>query len=301
MSVSLLRWHIVLSKAPPKFTLEGEAQEPECLKAQPFVQFPKEYLAKFPSVLLKASSGGYAFYDAIKFLANRRVPLQVIQDLDLRWDAKFKRVVFPTYLKGKVCAGLEGRFINFNPEIIGEDTATKYWVYTHSLKKGDTPRSNSSTVWFRQSQLRASKPLVLAEGAFDAARVYQHYRNVTAMSGAFVGTPKLEYLKQFRKIILLPDNDESGAQSAIKLKKLLPSIRIVNIPENFKDAGEMPSAGVRALLAPHLKLDDPLLTKNEVSMKQTSKSVLPCGLIQGHASVCSINTIPLNVTEGVRS
>lgn len=250
------------NKAPPHLASESGGSVSN--KEQGILPFPKEYLARFPSVLLKSpSTGTYAFRDAIDFLANRRTPLQVIQDFDLRWDAAYKRIVFPTFLKGKVCAGLEGRFINFNADIVGMDTATKYWVYTHSPKKGDAPRSNSGIVWFRQSKLRLSKPVVLAEGVFDAARIYQHYRNVTAISGAFISPAKLAYLKQFKQVILLPDNDATGERSALTLKELYPAVQIVRVPTRYKDAGEMPSAEMRSLLEEHLRLDAPLLTKKE--------------------------------------
>lgn len=251
----------VLNNKQPPYLPTASVEQYSYAVDKSFIQFPKEYLAKFPSVLLRNSTGDYAFPEAIKFLASRKTPKQVIEDFDFRWDAEFKRVLVPSYLKGKILAGFEGRNILFNPNIQGENTEPKYWIYTHKPTKQSPAQSNIGIVWFRQSSLSQKKPLVIVEGMFDAARVYQHYRNVTAIGGASVSPTKLQYLKECKQIFMLPDNDPAGEESVAKLKKMLPYMIVIPIPLPAKDAGEMSSIDVRNLLQPHLKLSDPIWTQ----------------------------------------
>lgn len=256
---------ISLPKLAPKVSSAIGAE----IVASNCTPFPKAYLERFPSVLTKRNSGDYAFPEALEFLISRQTPLQVIRDFDFRWDMKYKRVLVPTYLKGKTLAGVDGRFIHHNPGIQGENTSPKYWVYLHKESKHATPYSNTDCVWFRQSTLSQKKPLVLVEGMFDAARVYQHYRNVTCIGGASVPAAKLPYLKGCKEVIFIPDNDLAGREAAKRLRHDLPTLKVIQLPSPSKDVGAMTAFEVRRLLAPHLKLAEPLWTKKDADLYGT--------------------------------
>ncbi len=260
---------------PAEHPLHSMNTETEHKVSRPvFRAFPKAYLAKYPPVLSRGASGSYRFFDAFQFLAGRSIPKQVIEDFDMRWDDKHKRVLIPTYSKGRTLAGFEGRFIYYNPAIIGENTPPKYYVYTHAEGRFSPRYSNNGLVWFRQSHLRPSRPLVVVEGMFDAARIYQHYRNVTCMSGSHVSpdSEKFNYLRGCKQVILIPDNDLAGQHAAEKLKMMLHRMQVIQLPDAYKDAGAMPALEVRTLLSPHLKLDPPIWTKAEAASLQAQTS-----------------------------
>lgn len=223
------------------------------------VFFPKSYLNKMPSVVSKSSSGKYIHQEAVDYLSSRRVPMQVVLDFDIRYDYEYKRIVFPNYNNNKVLLGLKGRYIYYNPAISNID---KYKVYRHSPNYTD-PKSNSSLLFFRHYQLDKKKPLILVEGEFDVARIYQSYRNVTCIEGVHIPPKKLEFLKKFKTLIYIPDNDKDGLGNVSKLIAILPNIKVLNLPSVYKDASATPAKEIRELLSPHLQLDPQLWTKAE--------------------------------------
>ena len=235
---------------------------PHCHSDRPFKPFPKEVIAKMYPVLSKRSSGAYVFPEAIQYLISRKVPEQVIADFDMRWDHDRHRIVVPSFLKGKTLANLHGRLVNLNPEIVGLGTPPRYLEYGFKPTP-KAPDHYNVSVWFRQSKLSQKAPLIVCEGMFDAARVYQSYRNVTAMLGVNASSAKQHFLHECKEIILIPDNDDSGEKSAMKLKQLFPHIKIIPVPYPFKDAGEMSAVDVREMLLPHVALDSPIWTKKD--------------------------------------
>ncbi len=239
--------------------------EPPVGMVKPFKKFPSEYLELYPSVLRKNSADKFIYPDSISFLAKRQTPLQVIADFDFRWDAKHTRILVPTYQRAIILSGLIGRNIKYIKGISDSDHP-KYFDYSHFTAKDKIKVNNSSLVWFRQSTLNKKKPLILVEGMFDAARVYQHYRNVTAVTCVCISSPKLNYLSDFKSVYLIPDNDKAGTDAASNFQKLIPTLKIIKIPSTYKDISDMTAFEVRELLAPHFKLDAPIWTKKDAEL-----------------------------------
>lgn len=163
-------------------------------KVKGFVEFPDFWLKGFPSAL--------ACPEAMAYLKGRNVPDKVILDFDLRFDHARRAVGFPYYDEmHKKLAGMRARMIDPSSE-------KKHHDYLYNSV------NNTHTTWFRESKLDVEKPVVVVEGQFDCARVYQAYRNVTAILTAFPTKRKLEHLLQFDRIVWFSDNDTAGLKSS---------------------------------------------------------------------------------------
>ena len=242
--------YLKTNKLPDDDKVEKQApKEPAA-----FMKFPKkEFLDKFPRALKCRES--------LAYLVTRKLPRQAIEDFDIRFDPESRRVLFPYFLSPSNCAGAEGR-LSFDPpkDFKAQNQAPRYISYRWNDK------TNKSRVWFRQSELRLRKPVIVVEGCFDAIRVYCHYRNVTAMLGSFPSKTKLEYLSKFKHIFWMADNDMAGDDSKEHIAKIFPPTKItfIDVPSGYKDAADMPSAEVRGLLSQFLAPDAAILTQKEL-------------------------------------
>ena len=216
-----------------------------------FYDFGEGWLNGFSSV--------FNFPKAMDYLKNRKggaVPDRVIKELDLRYDQPKQLIGFPyrEWDHNKV-AGMRGRSID--PIINSDDT-----------KKNDRHRdykypdkNNTSLVWYRANALDPSKPLVVVEGEFDSARVYQLYRNVTALLTANASPQKMLQLCQFTEgVYWFTDSDDPGQKSRVRAREFFEK-NGVNFedmipPEGFKDPGEMPIKFLKYVLKEHLTLDE---------------------------------------------
>jgi hypothetical protein len=220
-------------------------------KKKDFYDFSDDWLNGFSSV--------FSFPKAMDYLRGRKggpVPDRVIKELDLRYDQPKQLVGFPyrEWDNNKV-AGMRGRCID--PLINSNDNlkSKRHHDYVYDKK------NNTSLVWYRANQLDPDKPLIVVEGEFDAARVYQLYRNVTALLMANASPPKMQQLCQFSKgIYWFTDRDEPGFKSRARAREFFEknSVNFEDIipPEGFKDPGEMPVKVLKYLLKEHLTLDE---------------------------------------------
>ena len=232
--------------------LEDTAEQPIPPAPPAFVRYPKSFLDPFPSAL--------KHHESLTYLISRSVPKQAIVDFDIRFDQNARRVVFPYFLDKTKCAGAEGRLaFERHPDFRAQNQAPRYTSYRWNGK------TNKGRVWFRQSELKLRKPLIVVEGPFDAIKCYCHYRNVTAMLGSFPSKAKIAFLAKFTHVFWIADNDQAGQTAKGKILQELPPTKIsfIDIPKKYGDVGEMPSAEVRMLLLPYLDLDPPILTKKE--------------------------------------
>ena len=216
---------------------------------------------------------------AMEYLAKRKggpVPLRVVQELDLRVDMARPYIGFPyRESKNKRVAGMRGRC--FDATINSDSTLKNKWHYDYNYNK----HNNTSLVWYRASELDPSKPLVVVEGEFDAARVYQQYRNVTAILTALVSAEKMSTLCQFSSVLWFSDSDKAGDISRKKARDYFESQKVdffdLKVPEDLsdedgkpvKDAGATPAKYMKYILREHVDLDEfipsePLTTGNSV-------------------------------------
>ena len=91
---------------------------------------------------------------------------------------------------------------------------------------------------FRYHLLDKEKPLYIVEGFVDAARLYPHIPNVTYLTGTSLSPVKVHLLKQFKKVILIPDNDIPGWDLAIDLLKKGIDVGIKQLPLEYEDVGD---------------------------------------------------------------
>lgn len=226
-------------------------EDVDLVKKKDFYDFSDVWLTSFSSVT--------SFPQAMEYLNNREggpVPLQVIKDLDLRYDQPKKMIGFPyrDWSYNKV-AGMRGRCIDAD---VNTNDAKKKWRHYDYSYDG---KNNTSLVWYRASKLDNGKPLVVVEGEFDAARVYQLYRNVTALLTANVSNEKMEQLCQFAEgIYWFTDSDEPGGKSRIRAREFFESkgVKFEDLwaPEGYKDPGETPIKFLKYVLKEHLTLDE---------------------------------------------
>jgi len=92
------------------------------------------------------------------------------------------------------------------------------------------------------------KQLVMCEGEPDCARLWQEgIPTVTATSGVKVFNPKIAEPLADKEIFLVLDNDEAGQTSMEKyveiLTKVNATIKIVELPEGYKDVSDYFTAG----------------------------------------------------------
>lgn len=204
--------------------------------------FPEKWLGSFSK--LASSPRG------LEYVKGRRVPDQVIEDFDLRFDNALQAVGFPYKDKLGRIAGMRGRLVDGGH-------------HDYSYNK----RNNTQLVWFRESTLDADKPLVVVEGQFDNARVYQQYRNVTALLTAHAAIEKLSRLLVFPEILWMSDNDTAGGDSWEAAREYyhgkVPITRIDFSAHGVKDPDALPAHAIKYLLREYVDLDPLLVDKKD--------------------------------------
>jgi DNA primase len=140
-----------------------------------------------------------------------------------------KKIIVPVVERGEIIS-LEGRSIDkrIKPKVMyPKDTVTATLMNFDNLNKDE--------------------PLYLAEGSMDffVLQTDEFFRNSTSIFGAQIGERQLAFLKEFRKIVIVPDKDPSGNRSVQKIIKKLKrqvEIYILPIPDvpGMKDIGDFP-------------------------------------------------------------
>ena len=101
--------------------------------------------------------------------------------------------------------------------------------------------SGSRVGIFNAECLWTAQDVVICEGEIDAMLLVQAgYNAVTSTGGA--GSWKAEWARFFagvQRIYVLFDNDAAGSDGAMKVRASLTRARIVQYPDNVKDAGEL--------------------------------------------------------------
>jgi len=208
---------------------EEEDDDPDLIE-----EWPEWYIASY----LPAHAHPY--------LQSRGVPYEVAKIMDFRLDAKRQRLGIPIRdFEGRLM-GFHGRTLNGHP--------VPYLAYTYQ-DHWNRP------LWFGEHWIDLSKPVLVVESVFDTARALQCYRNTISPLMASLPLSKMRRLGQALKIALMFDNDKAGKMAAAKLREALPDtqFRQIDVPDGFKDPGEMPVALMAERLKVHLDLD-PILT-----------------------------------------
>lgn len=134
-----------------------------------------------------------------------------------------KRLCIPLCMDGKV-VNIEGRAIykDIKPKVL--------------YAKG-----TSTNFLFDYDNLNRNAPLYVVEGIMHLPNLFElGYRNITATFGSRITKNQMKQLKEFKKIILIPDNDEAGLKMIEDLEEALDDreFNIVFLPTDVNDVGE---------------------------------------------------------------
>ena len=207
------------------------------------VVFPTSWLASFKSVMM--------FPEAVKYCTNRGVMKATLIDLDVRYDPQQQRVCFPfRNFKGEIM-GMQGRYIGDGPvkDDKHDDGTLRYFQYGYKGKR-------NMHVWLGENTVNLDYPVVLCEGPFDYARIYQHYENVLASFTSGLSMTKIKRIGDADSIITFYDHGKGGNAARESIRKYLPGYPIVDLipTEKEGDAGAMSPERIEALLIDHVPL-----------------------------------------------
>lgn len=176
------------------------------------------------------------------YLRKRGIPEDVAKSMGFKYaedvlvnNNRFRsRLLIPVYEEGKLIS-IEGRRILDTDEV-----------------KVLYPRNSSVNTLFDIDNLDREKPLYAVEGLMDLAvlRTSPAMKNSTSIFGANITHRQLSLLKQFKKVIYIPDLDSAGEKTVEKLKNSkLGNIYILRIPKrvnniSLKDVGDFTKAGI---------------------------------------------------------
>lgn len=171
-----------------------------------------EWLGSFPRVAKQ-------HVPAVEYLTERGITAEVSEHFDIRFDPMRYRVVFPLYDRAQRFRGTIGRTLIPNPE------GPRYFYYPY---KGNAPRGFT---WFNENALDLSKPVVVVEGIFDALKVWQTYRNVTAALSIAFRSPGLGWHTDVKRWVSMFDVGKGGQLAKGRLYDLaVPGSRVWHLP-----------------------------------------------------------------------
>jgi hypothetical protein len=214
-------------------SFDDEMDDQTCL-----FPFAEDWLESFP---LAVNSGR-----ALLYLEERRIPKSIMAMLDLRYDPFEQRVCFPIRGEDHVLYGLHGRDVT---------DAAKLRYLAYGYKKRRNPH-----VLLGEDTVDWTKPVVMAEGPFDYARVKQVYRNTISPLHASTSEEQRERMMPAFEIITLFDPDKAGDAGRKKIRSWAGKKRIVYnayLPDDC-DAADLTPEQVGLLLQEFVSLD-PLL------------------------------------------
>jgi DNA primase len=185
----------------------------------------------------------YPFPDDLReYLHNRKLNDETI--------AKFKLTVFKNELTGERVIGIplfneRGEVINWKVRIEPlkeNESDSKYWFLFQGKKISVYPLP---LIDFEREEI------CVCEGELDTILLYQFgYNAITSTTGGDSMAKNEELInivKKFKKVYLLPDNDDTGKRWAFELKERLSKLPIeiieLKMPEGVKDVTELYQKG----------------------------------------------------------
>jgi DNA primase len=184
-----------------------------------------------PNILRLAAEYRAALPDRIReYLRSRGLSDAAIDTYQLGWDGR--RITIPI-------TNRDGEIVSFKLAKDPEDQS--------GSPKMLASRGARLELYGWEEVLRRPVRLVICEGEFDRLVLQSHgFPAVTSIGGA--GTFRREWARDFETIehvYLCFDRDEAGRQGALKVGLLIPHARIVNLPEELGDGGDVTDFFVR--------------------------------------------------------
>lgn len=161
------------------------------------------------------------------YLAKRGISRETVDRLGLRQD-RHGDVLIQYYDTNDVLT-----MVKVRPAHKVEKGHTKIWALTDANKKA----FSTSPILYNMNRVNTNSPLVITSGEFDcAAAIEAGWHNAVSIPMGDANTQWVEkcwdFLEQFQSIIIVPDNDESGAKYAKNIVPRLGSWRckIAHVP-----------------------------------------------------------------------
>lgn len=177
------------------------------------------------------------------FLQNRGISEKVCRSMKFRYTSisninttRFvRRLIIPIY-ENKRLVAVEGR------RVFPEDPDPKV-LYC---------RNGSVNTLFDIDDLNKSEDVFAVEGLMDLAvlRNNDFFKNSTSIFGANLTKRQLHLIKDFKRFVYIPDNDEAGEKTIQQLRDSdLDNIYVLRLPKNLqnqplKDVGDLPKLGL---------------------------------------------------------
>lgn len=210
-----------------------------------FQEWPTYFLDQFPK-WSKSLKAVWYLTDGRKLMGSQPVDLSVAEQMDLRWDAKYQRIVCPYHNVSDKLAGARGR-------AIATDTGFKHFDYTWNGV------NNAALVWYNEQcfgeSIKNHMPVVVVEGQFDCLNVLRVYPYVVANLTAKPSQEKLRKLQNCHSVVIMLDNDAAGEKGEQKyleyLKGKIP-VGVMRYPKTFKDPAQLDLQLLASLFDPLL-------------------------------------------------
>lgn len=203
----------------------------------------------FPEQWLESFKGVFEFPQAVDYCVNRGIEETTLTALDVRYDAVQERVCFPYRNFKHELMGLQGRYIGKLPPRSDDfpDNPLRYFQYGYMKKR-------NPHIWMGENTLNMDSPVVVCEGPFDFAKIWQAYENVAASFTSGLSMTKCRRLGDADEIITFYDYGHGGDSARAALRKYLPKMPFVDLIPDLKqeDAGAMSMEDIHGYLAEHL-------------------------------------------------
>jgi 5S rRNA maturation endonuclease (ribonuclease M5) len=180
-----------------------------------FTVFPQAWLDSFPT----------SYHHP--YLIERGISSAVAKAFDIRWDSYRQMVCFPT-------KDHKGRLVGMQGRSVIEGTPLRYYQYAYMEKR------NSQT-WLNEHRLNLDLPVVLTEGPFDLAKIFEVWENTVASFSSSINEGKLKKLRDVDELITFYDFGKGGDKARDTIDKRYPQARITHVipTEKEGDAGAM--------------------------------------------------------------
>ena len=178
--------------------------------------------------------------DCVEYLRKRGISLELARKAGFLYaddtyinGTRFKhRICIPVYENG-VLQTIEGRRLSdddFGPKVL-------------------YPKNTTVNTLYDIDNLDRNTTLYGVEGLMDlfVLRGCDEFRNSTSIFGANVTDRQMGLLKEFKEVVYIPDLDEAGTSTVLKMKEnKLDNMYVLKLPKNLnaKDIGDLPKLGI---------------------------------------------------------
>lgn len=172
--------------------------------------------------------------DSIKYLRDKGIPFDIARSMQMGYlehgeingTPYHKRLTIPIY-EGSRLLAVEGR------DVTGLQSLKVLY-----------PKDSTVQTLYDVDILKRDEPLYVLEGLTKLAvlRTDSYFANSTATFGAGLNERQIWLLRQFDRVVMIPDKDEAGKKALRRLKENLERpFEILELPNmGIKDVGDIP-------------------------------------------------------------